>query len=77
MSWETSNTVDIAVDFGLFDSMLSGSLGYYKRVSNDLLLDVPLSLTSGFDDQTRNVGSLENKGIELEVNFNIDIIDFI
>ena len=71
LSWETSNTVDVAVDFGLFDNVLSGSLGYYKRISRDLLLDVPLSLTSGFENQTRNIGSLENEGIEFEANFNI------
>lgn len=71
LSWETSNTVDIAIDFALLNNVLGGTLGYYHRTSNDLLLDVPLSLTSGFEDQTRNIGTMENKGFELELNANL------
>ncbi|MGC6401854.1 MAG: SusC/RagA family TonB-linked outer membrane protein [Flavobacteriaceae bacterium] len=71
LSWETSNTVDIAIDFGLFNNSLTGSLGYYKRVSNDLLLNVPLSLTTGFDSQIQNIGSLKNSGLEVELQANL------
>ncbi|MGV8945800.1 MAG: SusC/RagA family TonB-linked outer membrane protein [Lutibacter sp.] len=71
LSWETSNTLDVGMDFGLFKNRITGSFGYYARESNDLLLNVPLSLTTSFASQTRNIGSMENKGIELEMNFNI------
>jgi len=71
LSWETSNTLDIGLDFGLFDNKVSGSLAYYNRETKDLLLDVPLSLTTGFTSQTRNIGRMENKGFELEMNFDI------
>ena len=71
LSWETANTLDVAIDFGLFDNLISGTLGYYNRTSNNLLLNVPLSLTTGFSSQTRNIGSLANKGFEFEFNFNI------
>lgn len=71
LSWETSNTLDLGMDFGLFQNRISGSFGYFQRESNDLLLNVPLSLTTSFASQTRNIGSMENKGIELEMNFNI------
>lgn len=71
LSWETSNTLDLGIDFGLFSNRISGSFGYYQRESNDLLLNVPLSLTTSFASQTRNIGSMENKGFELEMNFNI------
>ena len=54
LSWETNYSFDIAVDFGMFDGKLAGSFGYYHRDSEDLLLDVPLSLTTGFSEQTRN-----------------------
>jgi TonB-linked SusC/RagA family outer membrane protein len=72
LSWETSHTFDIGMDVGLFDDRVSGSIAYFKRESKDLLLNVPLSLTSGFTSQTRNIGRMENKGIEVE--FNGDII---
>ena len=71
LSWETSKTLDVGMDFGLFNNRISGSFGYYQRESNDLLLNVPLSLTTSFTSQTRNIGSMENKGFELEMNFRI------
>lgn len=71
LSWETSNTLDVGVDFGLFNNVVSGSAGYYHRTSKDLLLDVPLSLTTGFGSQYQNIGELTNKGVEVELNFNI------
>ena len=71
LSWETSSTLDVALDFTLFDALFDGSFGFYKRTSSDLLLNVPLSLTTGFSNQTRNIGSLENTGIEFDYNFNI------
>ncbi|WP_047247538.1 SusC/RagA family TonB-linked outer membrane protein [Maribacter thermophilus] len=71
LSWETSYTVDLGLDFGLFQNRISGSFGYYRRESKDLLLEVPLSLTTGFSEQTRNIGRMENKGFEAEINFDI------
>lgn len=72
LSWETSNSLDVGVDFGLFNNRVAGSIGYYSRETQDMLLDVPLSLTTGFDEQTRNIGRMENKGWEFELN--VDII---
>ncbi|WP_372800973.1 SusC/RagA family TonB-linked outer membrane protein [Lutibacter sp.] len=71
LSWETSHTLDLGLDFGLFQNKISGSFGYFRRESKDLLLNVPLSRTTGFTSQTRNIGRMENKGFELEMNFNI------
>ncbi|WP_228852407.1 SusC/RagA family TonB-linked outer membrane protein [Aegicerativicinus sediminis] len=71
LSWEKSNTLDVGVDFGLFNNVLSGSVAYFKRESTDLLLNVPLSQTTGFASQTQNIGELENIGWEFELNANI------
>lgn len=71
LSWETSNTVDVGLDFGFFRERIRGSVAYYRRESKDLLLNVPLSLTTGFTSQTRNIGRMENKGFEGEINFDI------
>ena len=71
LSWETSHTLDVGIEFGILQNRISGSVAYYRRESKDLLLDVPLSLTTGFDEQTRNIGSMENKGFEFELNTNI------
>ncbi|QFZ54892.1 TonB-dependent receptor [Oceanihabitans sp. IOP_32] len=71
LSWETSYTLDMGMDFGFLKNRITGSFAYYERESKDLLLDVPLSLTSGFFDQTRNIGRMENKGFEVELNFEV------
>src|SRR5690606_33123362 len=43
----------------------------YKKVTNDLLLNVNLPSTSGFGSSTQNAGSLENKGLELAIDANV------
>ncbi len=71
LSWEISSTFDIGLDFGLFDNVFTGSIGYFARESKDLLLNVPLSQTTGFTTQVQNIGALTNRGIEVDFNFNI------
>jgi len=66
LSWETAELTDIGIDFGLFGNRLSGSVNYFEKVSADLLQSVPLSRTTGHSSQTMNIGSVENKGIEIE-----------
>ena len=68
ISWEKAEKLDIAMDFGLFKGRVTGSVGYYKKTTNDLLQSVPLSLTSGHSSQTQNVGDVENKGVEIELD---------
>ena len=71
LTWEKSNTLDIGIDFGFLDGSVTGSIGYYSRKSKDLLLNVPLSLTTGFASQVQNIGELTNKGFELELNVDV------
>ncbi|MFC4722290.1 SusC/RagA family TonB-linked outer membrane protein [Geojedonia litorea] len=71
LSWEKSSTLDLGVDFGLFNGVVNGTFNYYNRESTDLLLNVPLSQTTGFSSQVQNIGALTNKGFEVELNFNV------
>ncbi len=71
ISWEKSFAQTYGIDFALFNHRLRGTLNYYTRNTTDLLLDVPLSKTSGFDNQLQNVGELKNSGIEFELNGDI------
>ncbi|MCG6191126.1 SusC/RagA family TonB-linked outer membrane protein [Maribellus maritimus] len=71
LTWETSHTVDIGIDFGILKNRITGSVGYFRRESKDLLLDVPLSLTTGFEEQTLNIGRMENKGFEAELMIDV------
>jgi TonB-linked SusC/RagA family outer membrane protein len=67
LSWETSYTSNIAIEFGLFDQKLSGSLEYFNRDSKNLLQDVPISTVTGFSSTLQNVGEINNKGVEFEL----------
>ena len=71
LTWEKGETYDLGFSFGMFDSRLTGSFSYYNRRTYDLLLAVPLSLTTGFSSQTRNIGEMKNSGIEAELGFDI------
>ena len=68
LSWEVNKPLNIGLDVSVFKSRLNVSFDWYRRKSEDLLLDVPLSPTSGFATQTQNIGEMENKGVELTIN---------
>ena len=67
LKWETTTSYNIGLSTGFFHNRLTVTLdGYYKKTS-DLLLNVPVEQVTGFDTVLRNVGSVTNKGVELEV----------
>lgn len=68
LTWETSYTTNIALEFGLFKQRITGSIEFYNRDSRNLLQDVPISLVTGFGTTLKNVGEINNKGIEIELN---------
>ena len=67
LRWERSIEINPGIDFGLLDNRINGSVEYYIRTSDDLLLNVPVSSTSGFTNALLNIGEVRNEGIE--VNF--------
>ncbi|QDO93782.1 TonB-dependent receptor [Formosa sediminum] len=71
LSWETSKAVDFGVDLGFFNNRFTTTIAYYNRRTEDMLLEVDLPFTSGFEEQTANVGEMENKGFEFEFNAEI------
>ncbi len=68
LRWEKTQQVDFGVELGLFSNRLNFELDLYRRKVNDMLLDAPLPLSSGYGSIYTNVGSMENKGIEFAVN---------
>lgn len=68
LRWETNKQFDVGIDFGFFNNRLTGEIDYYNRRSEDLLLNTNLASTTGFNSVTRNLGSLENQGIEIVLN---------
>ncbi len=77
LKWETNVTTNLGLDFGFFGNRLTGSVDVFDRTSRDLLLAVNLPYTNGFGSISRNAGSVQNRGLELELNtVNIQSGDF-
>ncbi|MCF8282898.1 MAG: TonB-dependent receptor [Bacteroidales bacterium] len=76
LKWEKTTQTDFGLDFGLFDNRLNGEIDYYIKNTTDLLLNVPVPSTTGFESQTKNVGEVENKGWEFVINSNNLVGDF-
>ncbi|WP_461126716.1 SusC/RagA family TonB-linked outer membrane protein [Spirosoma aerophilum] len=68
LKWETTNQFDIGLDFGILNNRINGEIDYYNKQTTGLLLSVNVPGTTGFATQFRNVGSLENKGVEIVIN---------
>jgi TonB-linked SusC/RagA family outer membrane protein len=65
LRWEKNRTTNLGIDFAFFDNRVFGALEAYDKITADLLLSQPLQLTTGFGSITRNVGQIQNRGIEL------------
>ena len=68
LTWELNKPMNIGLDFSVLKNKVNVTIDYYIRKSENLLLSVPLSSTSGFGSATRNIGSMENKGVEISLN---------
>ncbi|MET3503103.1 TonB-linked SusC/RagA family outer membrane protein [Mucilaginibacter rubeus] len=68
LKWETTATTNLGVDVGFFNGRLSGSFEVYLKKTKDLLLNVQVPATSGFTTITQNLGKLQNKGLEIQID---------
>lgn len=72
IQWEVSTQTDLGLDFGLFGDALYGSIDYFNKVSNDILLEVipsdPVQPATTFWTNVENM-EIVNKGLELELNY--------
>ncbi|KJD31112.1 collagen-binding protein [Tamlana nanhaiensis] len=70
LKWETTITQNIGIDFDIFKGRVSGSFEAYKNITKDLLIRFPIP-GSGYDDQYRNLGEVQNEGLEASLNLSI------
>jgi iron complex outermembrane receptor protein len=70
LTWETTTTYNVGLDFGILEGKLTGSVDYYYRKTTDLLNTVYVAAGSNFRNQvTSNIGSLKNTGVELALTY--------
>jgi TonB-linked SusC/RagA family outer membrane protein len=76
LQWETTDSKNIGIDFGLKNGKISGSMNYYHNVTDNLLITKKLAPSAGIDDPILNVGKISNSGFELEVNYRDQVGEF-
>ena len=73
LSWETTSQADLGIDLGLLNSRITLTADVYLKRTRDLLLNVTIPSTSGYSSAIKNLGRVQNKGIELGISSrNID-----
>ena len=68
LRWEKTGQFNTGIDLGIIRNRLQITLDYYIKTTSDLLLNVELPATTGFTTVLRNIGSVENRGVELNLN---------
>lgn len=77
LKWESTITLNLGVDYALFDNRISGNIEFYKSQSKNLLMTRQLPVMNGYTSIWYNVGKTENKGFEFNLNtVNIENDDF-
>ncbi|WP_020532643.1 SusC/RagA family TonB-linked outer membrane protein [Flexithrix dorotheae] len=71
LTWETTNSYDAGVDFGLFENRINGSVAYYQQYVDDLLLAAKIPTSTGLSGESEfwdNIGDMKNEGVEFELH---------
>ncbi|MCI1189999.1 SusC/RagA family TonB-linked outer membrane protein [Hymenobacter sp. DH14] len=72
LKWEQTDTYDAGIDFGFFNNRFTGSVDVYLRKTRDLLAVIPVPAGSNLSNTLlTNIGNLENRGVELALNYNV------
>jgi iron complex outermembrane receptor protein len=67
LKWEQTSQLNFGLDFGFFDQRLTGTMDYYIKKTDDLLLQFSTAAPSVVTSQWANVGAVENRGFELGI----------
>ncbi len=68
LKWEKTAQFDIGVDIAFFENRISLTADYYYKKTSDMLLRVPTPTSTGFGVALQNAGSMENRGVELQLS---------
>lgn len=71
LQWEITNTTDFILDLGMLQDRLSLNVNWYNKLTNNLVNDVDLPLSTGFTTYKDNIGKVRNRGIELRLRADV------
>lgn len=69
LGWESTTQLDLGLDASFLNNRLSVTADYYRKVTNDILLNLGIPATVGLNAPPQNAGSVENKGCEFSVGY--------
>jgi TonB-dependent starch-binding outer membrane protein SusC len=73
LKWESTKALDAGFDLSILNNRVQLTADYYNKKTTNLLFDITLPSTSGYNTMTQNIGSVQNQGIELAIStINID-----
>jgi TonB-linked SusC/RagA family outer membrane protein len=68
LKWEATYATNFGLDFTILKNRISGSLNYYNSDTRNLLMDRTIPVLNGFSNVLSNLGAVNNKGVEIELN---------
>jgi len=68
LKWERNSSINLGLDYSIIKNKISGSIDFYKRTTKDLLVNRSLPSVTGYTSVLANLGEVENKGFEINVN---------
>lgn len=76
LGWEKNTQYNVGVDISLWRGLLGLNADFYYSKTTDMLFDVPVSSVSGLTTSNMNIGSMQNKGVELSLSSRRSFGDF-
>ncbi|MFB9056865.1 SusC/RagA family TonB-linked outer membrane protein [Mariniflexile ostreae] len=76
LTWETTTQYNAGLDLSFWKNRVTFNADVYLKITEDLLYNVPIPRTTGFSYVTQNIGSIENKGVELSLSSKNLVGDF-
>ncbi|MFB3389803.1 TonB-dependent receptor [Flavobacterium sp. LAR06] len=70
LRWEKTNQVNFGLDFAVLKNALTLNVDIYNSNTSDLLLNVPIPISTGYSSELTNIGKVNNKGIEINLGIN-------
>src|SRR5690554_4465584 len=67
LKWETTKQIDVGIEMEFLEGRIRVEADYFQKNTTDLLLNVAIPRYAGGGNQTRNVGEIENKGLEFSI----------
>ncbi|RYF25826.1 MAG: TonB-dependent receptor [Flavobacteriales bacterium] len=67
LKWESTKQTDIGLELGFLKQRLTLEVDVYRKTTDDLLLNAPMSPSSGYNRVFKNIGKVQNQGLEITI----------